>query len=323
MILTKNTGYHKFEEGKRLPFIDGVKISFIDNKKTEFLEFKNGNLDFVSGIDASYIDEVLDDNGNIKAELTGKMVLIKEHYLNTEYIGFQADSSIGSKDMSALRKALNISIDKSTVVKKLRKGIGVAAWQGITPPILYQQFALEKNALSYQPEEARKWLKSIHFQPDKHTITLYTNEANRDIAEFIIKSWENLGCSVKMEVVQPSLLREWMVQKKVSVFRASWIADYADPESYLSLFYSHMPAPPNYTHFQNAEYDELYESALSCDNDSARYHMYSQMEKILVDEMPVIPIYYDEVLRFVSPRIKNLGSNPMNLLRLESVKISD
>ncbi len=321
MILVKNNNYHEFENGHQLPYIDGVKISFIDNKKTEFLEFKNGNLDFISGIDASYIDEVLDENGNLRHELLGEMVLVREPYLNTEYIGFQMDSSLSIENSVLIRKALNFSIDKNAIINKIRKGIGIPAWNGFTPPVLYKFYHPHQLSQKYDPQWARQLFSQAGESAKKSVVTLYTNEANKDIAEFIVKSWENLGCNAKMEIVQPALLREWMVQKKVSVFRASWIGDYADAESYLSLFYSKMPVPPNYTQFNNRDYDRLYEQSLHTKSDSVREEIYIEMEKILQNEMPVIPVYYDEVLRFVSPRVLNLGSNPMNLLHLERVQI--
>ena len=90
------------------------------------------------------------------------------------------------------------------------------------------------------------------------------------------------------------------------------------------MFYSKnfCPKGPNYTHFSNPEFDRLYEKSMSTVNDSMRFVYYRQMEKIMMEESPVIVLYYDQVLRFVGKNISGLGSNPMNLLNLKHVRKS-
>jgi peptide/nickel transport system substrate-binding protein len=111
-------------------------------------------------------------------------------------------------------------------------------------------------------------------------------------------------------------------QGKLSFFRASWIADYPDAENYLSMFYykNFCPRGPNYTHFSNRDFDRLFEKSMSTINDSLRLEYYRQMEKIMMEEAPVVILYYDQVLRFVQKNIRGLGTNPMNLLTLKKVR---
>ena len=108
---------------------------------------------------------------------------------------------------------------------------------------------------------------------------------------------------------------------KLSFFRGSWIADYPDAENYLSLFYSKnfCPNGPNYTHFNNSTYDKLYEQALSETNDSLRQKLYQQMDKLIIDNAVVVPLYYYKVLRFSQKNISGFESNAMNLLDLKRV----
>jgi len=105
---------------------------------------------------------------------------------------------------------------------------------------------------------------------------------------------------------------------KLNFFRGSWIADYADAENYLALFYSKNFSPngPNYTHFNNEKFDALYEKSIKENNDSVRNLLNREMDRIIIEEAIIVPLYYDKVLRFVSPRIKNFNINPMNNLDL-------
>ena len=112
-----------------------------------------------------------------------------------------------------------------------------------------------------------------------------------------------------------------VAEQKLDFFRVSWIADYPDAENYLSLFYSPnlAPAGPNYTHFINSRFDELFNIALNTTNDSIRYTYYREMDKLIMEEAPVIVLYYDKVLRLSAKNVKGLGTNTMNLLVLKNV----
>ena len=103
-------------------------------------------------------------------------------------------------------------------------------------------------------------------------------------------------------------------------FRASWIADYPDAESFLTVFYGKNPAPPNYTQFKNATFDQLYEEALNENDDAKRYNLYQEMDQIVQDEAPVIFLFYDETAWFVKKGISGLSKNAINLLSLKKVK---
>ena len=127
--------------------------------------------------------------------------------------------------------------------------------------------------------------------------------------------------NIKLDITPPAELREMMAQGKSVWFRGSWIADYPDAENYLSLFYSKNFAPsgPNYTHFSNKLYDKLYEQSIRETDLAKRQKLYSQMNDIIIDEAPVVVLYYDRVLRFTQKNIHGLNSNAMNLLTLKTV----
>jgi peptide/nickel transport system substrate-binding protein len=105
-------------------------------------------------------------------------------------------------------------------------------------------------------------------------------------------------------------------------FKKSWVADYPDEDNFMSLFYSKNFSPKgvNFFHFSNAAFDRLYEEALNEKNAPRKQRLYQAMERILIEEAPVVPLYYDQVIRLVNKNVQNLGNNPMNLLGLKRVK---
>jgi peptide/nickel transport system substrate-binding protein len=152
-------------------------------------------------------------------------------------------------------------------------------------------------------------------------IKLFTIPIYSDLAGFIVKQLEEVGIPVQVDVVQKSLLLDMTSNSRALFFRGSWIADYPDAENYLSVFYSKNPAPPNYTRYKNAGFDKLFEKALEETNDSLRYKLYRQADQVMIDDAPVVPLWYDESIHFIQPNIKNFEANGLNLLELRKVKI--
>jgi peptide/nickel transport system substrate-binding protein len=322
LVLLKNENYFEQDAaGNKLPYIDGIKVSFMDNKKTEFLSFKQKELDFISGIDAAYIDEVLEENGDLKASLKNTIVLHKVSYLNTEYLGFYVKGNDEKQNPFVnkyLRQALNYAIDRRELIRYLRNGVGHPAEQGFVPRGL-PSFDENTKGYTYNAEAAKKLLKQANYNGQE--LKLYTNETYKDMALLVAKQLESVGVKAKVELSQPSILREWMSTGKVQWFRGSWLADYPDAENYFAVFYSGNDAPPNYTRFANKEFDRLYVAASSKTDEAKRWELYKKMDAIIIDEAPVIPLYYDEVLRFVQPGIKGLSNNAQNLLDLRRVNL--
>lgn len=326
LILVKNPDYFETDEkGNRLPYIDGIKVTFIDNKKTEYLSFRQHELDFINSIDASFMDEVLDDSGNLKPELQNEFNLLKTPYLNTEYFGFLTTGDTANNPFLnlKLRQAINYGFDRREMLKYLRRNVGRPAESGFTPYGLPSFNADSVRGYTYEPDKARRLLKEAGYEGGKGipALKLYTNDTYKEYGLFASKQWERIGLKISVEIVQPAILREWMGQGKVDFFRGSWLADYPDAENYFAVFYSKNGSPPNYTRFNNATYDSLYEKALAENDDGRRYALYHQMDRIIVEEAPVVPLFYDEVLRFSQKNIKGLTPNAMNLLNLKTVMI--
>jgi len=124
-------------------------------------------------------------------------------------------------------------------------------------------------------------------------------------------------------VLESAILRDGMRKGSIPFFRASWIADYPDAESFLCMYYSKNPAPPNYTRFSDARFDELYELSIKESDVEKRYELYHEMDRILVEEAPVIFLFYDEASRFHSPKLNNVSSNGLNLLKAWQLEINN
>jgi peptide/nickel transport system substrate-binding protein len=328
MVLLKNPNYFEFYKGKRMPFLDAVNIAFLKDRQTAFLEFTKGNFDFMSGIDASYKDELLTRNGSLKGKYKNQIKMSKISFLKTDYLGFNLDFNEGigklSKDKQAkIRKAINYGFDRQKMVLYLRNNIGKAAINGFIPKGMpYFDNSLE--GFTYAPQKSKQLLAEAGFPDGKDlpAIKLITTSVYLDVCEYIQSEMAQLGIKINVEVLLPAVNSELIANNKAAFFRKSWVADYADKENYMSVFYSKNFSPngPNYTHFKNTEFDSLYEKCvrmLAHDELQKNFH---RMEEIIIDEAPVVPLYYDDAIFFYHQNIHELKGNPLNLLQLKSVK---
>ena len=329
LVLRRNTNYfEKDSNGNSLPYIDAVAITFLMDKQAAFMEFVKGNIDFLSGLDPGYKDEILTSDGRLNPKFHDRFYLLGEPYLNTEYLGIMMDPDLTEPDnplrIKQLRQAINYGFDRTKMIRYLRNNIGAPGHFGITPPGM-PSFDSVTTGYSYDPAKARALLREAGFPDGKGLppISLTTTSEYLDLCKFIQHEMNDLGIEMEIDVTPPATLKELKAQSKLSFFRASWIADYPDAENYLSLFHSRnfSPVGPNYTHFSNEKYDSWYIRSQQAIDDSVRHMLYRRMDSLMMSESPVIILYYDQVLRFISNRVTGLGSNPVNQLDLRRVKI--
>ena len=207
------------------------------------------------------------------------------------------------------------------MMKYLRNNIGYPANNGFIP------FGLNKNVntkgFNYQPKKAKKLVEDYKKEMGKKSIEIeLSTDANYiDIVEYIQRELLEIGINIKINIMPPSSLRQAKSNGKLEMFRASWIADYPDAENYLSLFYSKNKAPngPNYTHFENSIYDKIYINTYLEQSKIKRNIAYSELDKLIIKEALVVPLYYDKIMRFSKKNIHGLETNPINQLNLKRV----
>jgi oligopeptide transport system substrate-binding protein len=329
LVLVKNENYFETENKVRLPYLDAVSISFVADKQSVFLEFIRGNLDFMSGIAPTYIDELLNKKGQLNAKYSGRINLTLQPYLNTEYLGILVDDKAADNKNNPLlkkeiRQAINYGFDRRKMIRYLRNNVGSPGIYGIVPVGMPYYDTSLMRGYDYDPAKAAALLAKAGYPGGKGLpeIVLSTTSSYLDLCEYIQHQLGEIGLKIKVDVNPPATLRELIAKSKLVFFRASWIADYPDMENYLSLFYSgnFCPQGPNYTHFSDPEFDKLFMQSRSTVNDSLRALLYARMDNIIMEKAPVVILYYDMVMRFTTKNISGLGSNPMNLLTLKRVR---
>jgi oligopeptide transport system substrate-binding protein len=330
LILVKNPEYfEKDKDGSRLPYLDAVTVSFIRDRETAFMELLNNKFDMLSGADAFNTNEVLDKEGRLKEFYKKKFYLQKETYLKTDYIGILVDEKIGIVNSSPVkykkvRQAINYSFDRVKLVKYLRNNIGTPAHAGFIPKGLKSYDEDSVRGYKYNPDKARTLLKEAGFPNGRGLpeLTMHITDNYKEQAEFIQSQLAENNIHVQISIEKVSVLRQAVNSCEYLFFKKSWVADYADEENFMGLFYSRNFSPQgvNYFHYRNPEFDRAFEEAQKEKDGTKKKILYQKMDRLVIEDAPIIPLYYDQVVRIVSKRIEGLTTNPMNLLNLKTVR---
>lgn len=327
LVLDKNPNYwEKDSKGAALPYLDGVKITFTQSSETEFLDFQNGKYDFHQPSSETF-DVITDENGKLKDADTKNFSLVKQPWLQTVFIGMMQSPDLpGGKTgpFSAnkkLRQALNYAIDKDKIVKFVLKNRGKSAVNGPIPPGM-PGFNPDIKGYTYDITKAKELLKEAGYNDGKNlklTLICGNEEIQRSVAIAIQEQLKSLGIDMQIEQMLQATLISKQENGEFPFWRASWGADYFDPENFMALFYSKniTPKGPNRVGYAFYKVDELYEKSLKETDNSARMKIYDEMQKIVIEDAAWLPLYYNEQIYLLSKNIEGFYIDGLNIINLK------
>ncbi|WP_045859685.1 peptide ABC transporter substrate-binding protein [Teredinibacter purpureus] len=221
-----------------------------------------------------------------------------------------------------VRKAFSYAIDREALVKHITKGGEVPAFNFVPP----DSSGHKPNAhFSYDPEQARALLSEAGYPNGEGVpsfdILYNTHDNHRKVALAIQQMWQDT-LNVKANLVN----QEWKVfldtqhNMHYDISRFGWVADYRDPSNFYELLLSY--GGNNYTGWKNEDYDTAILAAQSEPNTAARYALFEQANKLIVDEMPIIPLYFMVDLNYVQPNVKNWHPNVLHRHPFKSVYLA-
>jgi oligopeptide transport system substrate-binding protein len=218
-----------------------------------------------------------------------------------------------------VRKALAMSVDRRAIVETVLRAGQTPAFC-LTPPDTSGYTA--RTQLKEDPAAARQLLAEAGYPDGKNfpalEVLFNTDASHKAIAEALQQMWKkNLNISVTLHNEEWKVYLDSTDHLDYSIARAGWSADYDDPSSFLEL--SLTGGGNNETGWGNPEYDRLVEVVAGTKDQTARYEAYQKAEAILMDEMPLMPIYFYTSTRLIAPDIKNWYPNLLDIHDYKSV----
>jgi oligopeptide transport system substrate-binding protein len=261
--------------------LDEIRFYAIENQTTEERNFRSGQLHITDTVSQNSIARLVKE----------KPAYLQVHpWIGTYYYIF--NTRIAPLNDVRVRKALSMAIDRSAIVRNITRGGQVPAFH-FTPP---ETAGYTTNArLTENVLEARRLLAEAGF-PDgvgfpALPLLYNTSDAHRPIAEAIQDMWKrNLNIDLRLENQEWKVYLNSRSSGAFAIARAGWIGDYNDPNTFLNLPTG--TSGNNHTGWINEEYDRLIARAGNTLDTTERHGLFQQAEAILVDELPILPIYF-------------------------------
>lgn len=210
-----------------------------------------------------------------------------------------------------VRKALNLAIDRESLVENVLKG-GQIPSNAFTPPIKGYEFSGEGVPTTVTAEniaEAKRLLKEAGYPDgkgmDKIDILYNTSEDHKKIAVALQSMWkENLGIRVGLYNQEWKVYLDTMHNLDFGIARGGWVGDYPDPNTFLDMFVTN--GGNNNTGWSNKDYDKYIDLASQTADDTERFEYFHKAEAILMKELPILPLYIYTTQKLVSPKMKSV-----------------
>jgi ABC-type transport system substrate-binding protein len=278
-------------------------------KATVLNDFKKGDL------------EEMPVYGKIRQDLAAEKGLQWFHRpsLSLLFYGIRGNHPLLSNP--EVRKALSMAIDRKRLVQEVYNGRFEPA-RTILPPGM-PGYRENQAAVVEDIAKARELIKGAignNIQPIEIVSASQSAFAKAEL-NLILEFWGKLGIPLKIKYITDwKAFSAYRKSESVQIYRAAWFADMPDPDSFLHPLFA-SDSPVNYMRYQNEEVDRLLQTARGIIDPIKRAEMYQQIEQIILESSPVIPLFYLSVDRVYQSsvqdiRVSALGAHTMPLYRI-------
>ncbi|MBR8741636.1 ABC transporter substrate-binding protein [Nocardiopsis sp. MG754419] len=313
----RNIVLHRYEDyaGDDRPRIGGIEFRVYASLEDAYHDVVADRLDYldVTPFWALEGDRYLRDLPNRTHDRT---------YLGIQTISFPLGDSRYADPR--VRQAISMAIDRVTLIDRIFQGHQVPA-DGLVPPAVSGRLAGQGGELcSYSPERARELFEASGFEGDIE-LTSNVDSPNQPWMEEVCASISavlNVSCRFVAIRTLGEFRRRLNAGEITAVFRSGWIADYPSIENFLSPMYR-TGASDNVGGYSNPEVDSLLSSADAAPTRQEAWEGYQEAERVILRDMPTVPIWYQSTLSAWSTRLRHVQPNPFRELDVYSVTVAD
>ncbi|OFY64200.1 MAG: hypothetical protein A3H98_12555 [Bacteroidetes bacterium RIFCSPLOWO2_02_FULL_36_8] len=329
VTLVRNPRYWKKDEDEnQLPYLEKISVFFNEEEKNEFTSFKNGDLDFLSNVPKDFMDDVFDREMKLTPQFS-KYEIYKVNICLSVY--FQMIITKKPFQDKRIRKAFNYAVDKNLLLEYIVGNTNyIPAIHGVSPPT-FKNYKIEKiNGYEYNPELAEQLMAEAGYPNGVGfpVIKMVIVERGKNVAEAVAKMLED-NLNIKIELQLAPTFKDKIENSKfghADLYHAGWYADYPSPENFLALFYGKdvpvdtlLPSYPNVTRYKNPVFDSLFNSAIHSADEGESYRLFLEAEQVMVDDAPIIMLYFPVYNTLANKNFVNLPMNPLSYFDFSDV----
>jgi peptide/nickel transport system substrate-binding protein len=327
--LKRNNRYWRKDSfGNQLPFLASLSMKYAKDKNSELQAFEKNQVDIVLEVP---VENVQDLFGSLAEAQRGKTIrhrIFSRKSSSINYLAF----SLNKEPFNNIhvRKAFQLAIDRNKIVNEVLLGEGFPAINGFIPAM--DGFVSDSTIkLPFDPERARQELAKAGFAGGVGfpSLKLWVNSiegssVSKWTNDIIAQLKTNLGINIQLQYCSFNEKTEAISRGDALVWRSGWVADYPDPESFLSIFYAaHATVNPFWGNISsnNSLFNENYEKSLIEQKTQNRIFFLNQCNKILMDEALVIPVYTDDFFVVLNLMLRDFQVNSLETMDLSMAYI--
>ncbi len=298
--------------------LESIEFSMIKDLSSYTEAFTSGDLDIIESPSNQDTQELL------KEGLAKTFPYLGTYFycINVSDKAKEVDSDLARvlSDVK-VRKALNLAINRDIIVTSATMGKYTPAYSFVPKGIMESKDKDFASIKYYNPvgdvEEAKRLLSEAGYPNGtgfpKVALSYNTDEIHGDVAKAIQDMWKNnLNIEVELRAEEWEAFQNNLNEKKYILSKYSFIADYADPINFLDMWTS--KSERNAAGYNNGKYDELVASAKRELNSTKRIEYLHQAEAVLMEDMPVLPIYYYTNIMCIKETVKDVIKSPLGFV---------
>ena len=315
IVMDKNPNYYEADKVK----IDGIDLDIIEDQSTVYQKYVAGEYNMV-------VELPTEVTAKLRAENNPELVIGP----NVALYYYNLNPAVKPLNNVKVRKALSLALDRKVITDQITQG-GQLPATAIVPPGLLDDTGKEfsdanKDLIKTDVEEAKKLLteglaeEKMTPADVKLTILYNTSENHKKIAEAIQQMWnKELGINTTLENVEFKVKIDRENAHQFEISRSGWTGDYLDPMIFMDLWIT--GASNNYVNYSNPEYDKLVKEAQTSTDQKLRMDNMKKAEKMILEDMAIVPIYFYTHPYAVKPNVKGITKNAINYPSLINAEI--
>lgn len=304
-VFKKNENYWNADSVK----LPGLIMKMVTDENTALASLKSGEFDMIDNVPPAEIENAVNEGlATIYPNLATYMLIFNVGKQST--LPEDVKKALSNKKV---RQALSLAIDRKAIVENVTKGGQVPAYSFVPQGILNEageDFASVKfyDENKANIEEAKKLLAEAGYPNGEGLPTLEfmfnTEGAHKDVAQVIQQDWAKIGVNVELANQEWKVFLNTRQEGGYEIARHGWSGDYVDPMTFLDLWLT--GGGNNDAGYSNAKYDELVKAAKAEQDPTKRWDLMHQAEAIIMEDMPIIPLYYYTKVKAAKPEVKGV-----------------
>lgn len=293
--------------------VDKIEASIIKENSTVYQKFKNKELDYLGAPAHSIPTDLMDEAKGLKEY---------KRFPTMQIYWYKVNTAKAPMDNVHLRRALAYSIDRKSIVDNIAKADQIPA-MGLVPQFETPFFKdKDIDAAKKELELAMKDLGVSSPADIKFTLSYNTNEGHQKIAQAIQEMWKtNLGVQAEINNTEWKVYLTKLKEGDYQIGRLGWVADYTDPADFLNM-YQFKDGDDNMTYWGSDAFNAKIKEATKFYGDKEkRNSLLKEAEAIIMNDMPVIPIYYGTRPGLVQDTVKEASPTLLGNLYVKDVKM--